>query len=121
MVFRKANPDETRAQFWQRIVRDSEERVVVEARESNSTEAGCAPGPITVARARPAMCKSVDLNRPLKGSFWSSVDSIVEGLSVTRECEHQVLNRYKTVDCRIRRQYSGESSLRRCVLQASRS
>ena len=68
VVFRKANPDETRAKFWQRIVRDSEDRAVVEAtrKESNSVEVACAPGPITVARARPANCRSVDPNRPLK-------------------------------------------------------
>ena len=48
------------------------------------------------------MCNPVDPNRPRnlgrKGSFWSSIDSIAEGLGVTRECEHQVLNRYRAVE-----------------------
>ena len=70
----------------------------MEARESNSTEVECAPGAITVARARPAMCRSVDPSRPLKGSFWSSVDAIVEGIGVTRECVHQVLNGCRAVE-----------------------
>ena len=85
VVFRKANPTETRAQFWQRIVRDSEDRDVVEAREPNSIEVECPPGAITVARVRPKMCNAADPNRPLKGPFWSSIDSVVEGLGVTRE------------------------------------
>ena len=96
VVFRKANPDEARAQFWQRIVRDSEDGAVVEA--SISIEVECAPAAITVARARPAMCRPVDPNRPLKGSFWSSVDLVDEGLGVPRECEHHVLNRYRAVE-----------------------
>ena len=70
----------------------------MEARESNSIEVECAPGAIAVARARLAMYKSVDPNRPLKGSFWSSIDSKDEGLGVTRECEQQVLNRYRAVE-----------------------
>ena len=70
----------------------------MEARDSNSVEVECTPGSITVARARPVNCRSVDPNRPLKGSFWSSIASKVEGLGVTRECEHIVLNRYNAVE-----------------------
>ena len=97
VVFRKAHSAETRAQIWQRIVRDHEDRAVVETRESNSIE-DCAPGAITVARAHPALYKAVDPNRPLKGSFWSSIGSRNASLGVTRECEQQVLTRYKAVE-----------------------
>ena len=38
VVFRKSHPSETRAAFWQRIVRDSEDRAAVEAKESNSVD-----------------------------------------------------------------------------------
>ena len=79
-------------------MRDNEDRAVVEARKSNSIEVECAPGAITVARARPTLCKVVDPNRPLKGSFWSSIDSRDESLGVTRQCEHRVLTRYKGVE-----------------------
>ena len=58
----------------------------------------CAPGAITVARARPALCEPVDPNRPLKGSFWSSIGARDDGFGVTRECEHQVLTRYKAAE-----------------------
>ena len=34
VAFRKADSAETRAQFWQRIVRDSEDRAVLEAKEA---------------------------------------------------------------------------------------
>ena len=88
VVFRKEHSGETRAAFWQRIVRDSEDR---------SEQVKCASGSITVAKARPSRCKSVDPNRPLRGSFWSSAASQAEGLGVARECEHIVLNRYNAI------------------------
>ena len=66
-------------------MRDSEDR---------SEQVKCASGSITVARARPSCCKSVDPNRPLQGSFWSSAASQAEGLRAVRECEHIVLSRY---------------------------
>ena len=85
VVFRKEHSEETRAAFWQMIVRDSEDR---------SEQVKCALGSIVVARARPSRCKSVDPNRPLQGSFWSSAASQAEGLGVARECEHIVLSKY---------------------------
>ena len=94
VVFCKAHPSETRAAFWQRIVRDSEGR---------TDQVECASGSITVARARPVHCSSVDPNRPLKGLFWSGISSQAEGLAVTRECEHIVLNRYNAA------QYEGNN------------
>ena len=97
VVFRKLHSDETRAAFWKRIGRDSEDRASQEAQSSNSVHVECAPGSITVARARPGNCKPVDPNRPMRGSFWSSSSSRSEGLGVARECEHTVLNRYNAV------------------------
>ena len=38
VVFRKSHPSETRAAFWQRIVRDSEDRAAIDAKDSNSVE-----------------------------------------------------------------------------------
>jgi hypothetical protein len=92
VVFHKAHPDETRASLWQRIIRDNEDMA-----SSRSVKSKCASGSITVARARPDRCKPVDPNRPLQGSFWSGSDLHAEGLGVTRECEHIVLNRYTAV------------------------
>ena len=94
VVFRKEHSGETRAAFGQRIVRDSEDR---------SEQVKCASGSITVARARPDRCRSVDPSRPLQGSFWSSAASQTKGLGVARECEHIVLNRYNAV------QYEGNT------------
>ena len=85
VVFRKVNSDETKASFWQRILHDSEDQ---------SGQVQCASGSIVVARARPLACNSVDPNRPVQGSYWSSAASQDESLGVARECEHIVLSKY---------------------------
>ena len=55
--------------------------------------------PITVVRARPALCEAVDPYRPLGVSFWRGAGSHDANLGVVRECEHQVLARYRSVEC----------------------
>ena len=56
VVFCKEHLGETQAAFWQRFVRDSEDW---------SDQVKCASGSITVARACPDHCSSVDPDRPL--------------------------------------------------------
>ena len=72
VVFHKAHPDETRASLWQRIIRDKEDIA-----SSRSVRSKCASGSITVARARPSMCPTLDkpaekASRRERKCFWSN-------------------------------------------------
>ena len=96
VVFRKANAEEARAQFWQRILRDEESASGNHARASRAIEVACAAGAITVARAHPASCEATEPSRPLGGSFWSGAGS--RGANLGVECEHQVLARFRAVE-----------------------